>query len=68
MSFDIHITKRSVNILKEIELYAWREDKEGNSLDEPIKLNDDAMDATRYALTPYIQKKSKTKSLKLRWL
>ena len=57
-----------MNILREIELYAWREDKEGNSLDEPIKLNDDAMDAIRYALTPYIQKKSVTKSFKLRWL
>ena len=67
-SFDIHITKRSVNILKEIELYAWKEDKDGNPLDEPIKLNDDAMDAIRYALTPYIQKQGKTKSLKIRWL
>ena len=64
-NFNIHITKRSVNILKEIELYAWKEDKDGNTLDEPIKLNDDAMDAMRYALTPYIAKSGKTKSLKL---
>ena len=65
-SFNIHITRRSVNILKEIELYAWKVDKDGNSLDEPVKLNDDAMDAIRYALTPYIAKKGKVKSIKVK--
>ena len=65
-SFNIHITRKSVNILKEIELYAWKVDKDGNSLDEPVKLNDDAMDAIRYALTPYIAKKGKVKSIKVK--
>ena len=64
-SFNIHITRRSVNVLKEIELYAWKVDKDGNSLDEPVKLNDDAMDAIRYALTPYIAKKGSAKSIKV---
>ena len=64
-SFNIHITKHSVNVIKEIGLYAWKKDKDGNMLDEPIKLNDDAMDAMRYALTPYISKKGSTKSMKI---
>ena len=66
--FNIHITRNSVNILKEIDLYAWKVDKDGNSLDEPVKINDDAMDAIRYALTPYIKKRGKTKSFKLKGL
>jgi len=64
--FNIHITRRSVNVLKEIDLYAWKEDKDGEKLDEPVKLNDDAMDAIRYALTPYIAKKGKVKSIKVK--
>lgn len=67
-SFKLFITQRSVNILKEIELYRWREDKDGNSIDEPVKLNDDAMDAIRYAMTPYIQKSGGVKSLSLDFL
>jgi len=66
--FNIHITKNSVNVLKEIDLYAWKVDKDGNSLDEPVKVNDDAMDAIRYALTPYIKKSGKTKSIKVKYL
>lgn len=67
-SFNIHITKRSTNIRKEIGLYVWKTDKNEKSLDEPLKANDDAMDAIRYSLTPYIKKSGKTKSFKLEWL
>jgi len=35
--FKMFITKRSVNIIKELGLYCWKEDKDGNKLDEPIK-------------------------------
>lgn len=38
----------SPNILTEIKSYKWREDKNGNVLDEPVKYNDHAMDAIRY--------------------
>jgi len=30
--------------------YKWKEDKNGNVLDEPVKFNDHAMDAERYYL------------------
>jgi phage terminase large subunit len=45
----------------------WKE-KDGNSLDEPVKLNDDGMDAVRYALTPYIGKINNPKSTKIKGL
>ena len=48
--FRLHITSRSVNILREIKTYCWKTDKDGNSLDEPVKTGDDAMDAMRYAI------------------
>ena len=67
-SFNLCITQDSLNILKEINLYSWKEDKDGNSLDEVVKLNDDALDALRYAITPYIEKKGNLKGLKIKGL
>jgi phage terminase large subunit len=46
----LRIHEKSVNLLKEIRTYKWKEDKNGNLLDEPIKFNDDLMDATRYGI------------------
>ena len=46
----LHITARSKNILTEIKTYCWKIDKNGNSLDEPVKEGDDAMDAMRYGV------------------
>lgn len=44
-----YITKRSVNTLKEVKSYSWKT-KDDKILDEPIKQNDHAMDAGRYAV------------------
>ncbi|KKK97226.1 hypothetical protein LCGC14_2654880, partial [marine sediment metagenome] len=38
----------SPSTVKEIKTYKWREDKNGNVLDEPVKYNDHDMDAIRY--------------------
>jgi len=40
----------SVNIKKELDSYKWRDASDGTSMDEPLKFNDHAMDAMRYAL------------------
>ena len=45
-----HITKNSTNIIMEKKGYKWKEDKNGNVLDEPVKFKDHAMDAERYYL------------------
>lgn len=49
-SHKIYISKGSINLLKEIKSYKWKVDKDGRSLDEPVKINDHLMDATRYAI------------------
>ena len=48
--FKVHIHHESSNIIKERRTYKWRQDKDGNNLDEPVKFNDHLMDAERYAV------------------
>lgn len=38
----------SFNLIREARTYKWRTDKGGNAMDEPVKVNDHAMDAGRY--------------------
>jgi phage terminase large subunit len=54
-SMPLYITKDSFNILKEIKSYKWKTDVNGKQVkdkdkDEPVKFNDHAMDAIRYAV------------------
>jgi len=46
----LYIPESSVNIIKEIQAYQWKVDKDGNVLPEPIKFNDHCMDDIRYAI------------------
>tara|TARA_R110002074_G_scaffold139013_1_gene284432 strand:- start:1103 stop:2254 length:1152 start_codon:yes stop_codon:yes gene_type:complete len=45
------ITEQSVDILKELRNYKWREDKNGNMINEPVDAFNHAIDAMRYAIT-----------------
>lgn len=45
----LYITKKSINLLKEIKSYKWMVDKNGIVLEKPVKFKDDAMDSMRYA-------------------
>ena len=47
----ISVTKRSKNIIREYENYAWEEDKEGNTLNKPKDIFNHSMDAIRYAMS-----------------
>jgi len=49
-SLPLFITERSSNMIKEIKSYKWKVDKDEHVLDEPVKFNDHAMDAMRYAV------------------
>lgn len=53
-SMPLYITKRSVDVIKEIKSYKWKTDKDGKVLDEPVKFNDHAMDALRYAVFTHL--------------
>lgn len=51
----LHIYKNCVNTIKEIKNYKWKEDKNGNVLDEPVKFLDHSMDAMRYAIYTHLK-------------
>ncbi len=46
----IYIHESCANTIKEIQSYKWKEKKDGEILDEPVKFLDHAMDALRYAV------------------
>jgi phage terminase large subunit len=50
---NLYITRDSVNLIKEIKSYKYKEDMEGRTLEEPVKLNDHLCDAMRYAVHTY---------------
>ena len=47
--FTVHVTKRSVNLIKELRNYSWVTDKEGKATNKPIDAYNHAIDAARYA-------------------
>jgi phage terminase large subunit len=55
--FKIHITESSPNIIKEIVSYSYKQDNNGNVIEEPIKFNDDLMDAKRYVIYSHLKGK-----------
>jgi phage terminase large subunit len=44
----LHVTKHSVNILKEFNNYKWIIDKNGNKLNRPVDMFNHSLDAIRY--------------------
>ncbi len=53
-SMEIYVHIDSSNVIKESKLYSWKT-KDENILDEPVKANDDAMDAIRYAIYTHLK-------------
>jgi len=49
----LYIHEDSVNTLKEINNYKYREDRDGSALEEPVQFQDHAMDALRYGIASY---------------
>ena len=54
----LHILKSSVNLIKEISGYKYKEDKDGNVLEEPVKFRDHLMDAMRYAIYTHLKEET----------
>lgn len=44
----IHVTKQSINLIKELNNYKWVTDKNGNKLNKPVDAFNHALDAVRY--------------------
>lgn len=57
--YKLYVTTDSDALIKEIRQYKWKEDKDKNVYDEPVKLYDDAMDAMRYAAYMTLRKRKK---------
>lgn len=58
--FEIYVTTRSLNVIKESRQYKWKEDRDGNAVNEPIDAFNHAMDALRYAVFTSLRKFPKT--------
>ena len=46
----IHISESCENLIRELPEYQWKKDRDGNILDEPVKVNDHATDSLCYAI------------------
>jgi len=58
---------RGKNIEREYLSYAWREKSDGTKIEEPVKLNDDAMDAIRYAVDDIVAADSRAQAIAHQW-
>lgn len=54
--FNLHVTKRSVNLIKELRNYSWVSDKTGNPTNKPIDAFNHGIDALRYGVMTKIGK------------
>jgi phage terminase large subunit len=48
--YNLHITPRSINVIKDFKNYKWKVDKNGKTLDEPVHSFSHAPDAVRYPI------------------
>jgi phage terminase large subunit len=55
-SYPINLHYNSKNIRREFMSYKWKKDKNDNVIEEPVKANDDLMDACRYAVFTHLTK------------
>lgn len=62
----IYTRKANTNFNNEINEYIWRKDNNGDHIDLPVKYNDHAMDALRYAIYTHSAKKRCEPSI--RWI
>ena len=47
--YQLNVTKDSVNTIKEFRNYKFKEDKNGNVLNDPVDMFNHSIDAIRYA-------------------
>lgn len=56
----INITQRSVNTIREVNKYKYKERPDGTIVEEPVKFDDDCMDAMRYGLFSHLRRRIHT--------
>ena len=55
----VYVTKRSKNLINELQNYVWMTDKTGEKLNKPIDAYNHAIDAMRYAITSQLENPNK---------
>jgi len=55
-SYPMNLHYNSKNLRREFMSYKWKKDKNDNVIEEPVKANDDLMDACRYAVFTHLTK------------
>jgi phage terminase large subunit len=53
---NLHITSTSLNLIEEMRMYVWKQDKNGKNLDEPVDDYNHGIDSVRYVLESTITK------------
>lgn len=53
--YKFHTKESNVNLNKERSMYKWKEDKNGNILDEPVKFKDHLMSCRRYGIYTHLK-------------
>ena len=61
--YKLHILESDVNLIQEIRSYKWKQDKQENILDEPVKFKDDLLDAVRYGMFSHLHRPPQIKSI-----
>ena len=46
----IHVSEDCVNLIRELPMYSWKRNKDGELLEEPVKKDDHSIDALCYAI------------------
>lgn len=53
LSKNLYVSRRSVNLLAELQNYVWKQNRDGRALPEPIDDWNHAIDAVRYGCEPF---------------
>jgi len=56
-SYNLFVTKSSINLIKEFKTYKWQKDKEDNIIQKPIDDYNHGIDAARYAISDITKRK-----------
>jgi len=59
----LHVDEGSSNWIAELRGYKYKEDRDGNVLDEPVKFRDHLMDAMRYAIYTHARQQGQVVNL-----
>jgi len=61
--FSIGVEANSTEMVNELRSYSWRTDQRGNLIDDPVRFNDHAVSALRYALWTHMKDRMECPSI-----